>query len=260
MFDQNKDEVIAIIPARSGSKGIKDKNIVDVCGFPMIAYSIMAARMCREISRIIVSTDSENYAEIAKRYGAEIPFLRPKEISGSESQDIEYLSHALRYLGETEGQVPEYLVLLRPTTPIRDVELIREAIGVIKENEMASAVVSVHYAGECPYKWMKVGGEGYLESPFHGMRPDDVNLPRQSFARLLIPDGYVDVLKSKTILEDGCVYGNRAVPFYVPQEVIDIDGVEDLKEVLCTNSDEIDIYNELCVEFAETLSDKESEM
>lgn len=245
MFNQNKDEVIAVIPARSGSKGIKDKNIADVCGFPLIAYSIMAARKCERISRIIVSTDSEIYGEIARSYGAEVPFLRPKEISGSESQDIEYLSHALRYLGEKEGKVPEFLVLLRPTTPIRDVGLIRQAIAVIKENETASAVVSVHEAKECPYKWMKVGKEGHLESPFYGMKPDDVNLPRQSFDKLLIPDGYVDVLKSKTILEEGCVYGQRAIPFFVLQEVIDIDSAEDLEKIIFEDLCGSEIYREL---------------
>lgn len=247
MFGKNKGEVIAIIPARSGSKGIKDKNIADVSGFPLIAYSIMAARMCREINRIIVSTDSEKYADIAKQYGAEVPFLRPKEISGSEAQDIEYLSHALQYMGETEGKVPEYLVLLRPTTPIRNIELIQKAIATIKENEMASAVVSVHDAEECPYKWMKMGKEGFLESPFSEMKPDDVNLPRQSFSKLLIPDGYVDVLKSETIIEKKCVYGDKALPFFIQQEVIDIDGPEELERVAHLDIHSSKIYNELCM-------------
>lgn len=246
MFDKNKDEVIAIIPARSGSKGIKDKNIADVCGFPLLAYSIMAARMCSGVSRVIVSTDSQRYADIAKQYGAEIPFLRPAEISGSKAQDIEYLRHALQCLGESEGKVPEYLMLLRPTTPIRDIELLQQAIDIIKKNEMASAVVSVHYASECPYKWMMVGEEGYLESPFCEMKPDDVNLPRQSFPKLFIPDGYVDVLKSETILEKQCVYGERAFPFLVEQDVVDIDDMEDLNKVIHINSCGTKIYQELC--------------
>ncbi len=246
MFEKNRNEVIAIIPARSGSKGIKDKNIADVCGFPLIAYSIMAARMCIEIDRVIVSTDSENYADTARRYGAEVPFLRPEEISGSTAQDIEYLCHALRYLGETEGKVPEYLVLLRPTTPIRDVKLIEQAIEVIKENEAASAVVSVHDALECPYKWMKIGKEGYLESPFQEMKPDDVNLPRQSFSKLFIPDGYVDVLRAETILEGKCVYGDKALPFYGYQEVVDIDSIEDMEKVIRSDIYDSEIYKELC--------------
>lgn len=247
MFHIHKNGMIAIIPARSGSKGIKDKNITDVCGFPLIAYSIMAARMCEGINRIIVSTDSEVYANIARKYGAEIPFLRPKEISGAKAQDIEYLDHALQYLGETEGEIPEYLVLLRPTTPIRDIKLLQQALAVIKKNETASALVSVHCANECPYKWMKISKNGYLESPFQGMRPDDVNLPRQSFEKVFIPDGYIDVLKSETILQEHCVYGDKALPFLVEQDVIDIDSVEDLEKVSHINLYESRIYKHLTI-------------
>lgn len=247
MFNINKNEIIAIVPARSGSEGIKDKNIIDVCGFPLIAYSIMAAHMCKEISRVIVSTDSEKYAEIAKEYGAEVPFLRPKKFSGSESQDIEYLTHALHCLGQKENSVPQYIALLRPTTPIRSVEMIYWAIASIKENESASALVSVHYATECPYKWMKEDKDGYLKSPFQGMRPDDVNLPRQSFERLLIPDGYVDILKTITILEEKRVYGERALPFLVHHDVIDIDSKKDLERVIHSDIYGLKIYDELCI-------------
>lgn len=239
------NETIAIIPARSGSKGIKDKNIVDVCGFPLIAYSVMAAHMCREISRILVSTDSEEYADIARQYRAEVPFLRPKKFSGSKAQDIEYLSHALYYLKNMENYVPEFIVLLRPTTPIRDVSIIERAIASLKKNRSASALVSVHYAQECPYKWMKIGSNGYLESPFQGMKPDDVNMPRQSFERLLVPNGYVDVLKSQTILGEKCVYGETAIPFLIQQEVVDIDITADLKKIECSEIGELEIYKRL---------------
>lgn len=248
MFNINRSEIIAIIPARSGSKGIKDKNITDICGFPLMAYSIMAARMCKDIRRVIVSTDSESYAEIARQYGAEVPFLRPKELSASHSQDIEYLSHALQCLGENENSIPEYIVLLRPTTPLRDINIINKAIMSMRINEVASAVVSVHYAEECPHKWMKIDESGYLISPFQGMQPDDVNLPRQSFERLLIPDGYVDILKSETILEMGCVYGNKALPFLINQSVIDIDSVVDLEKINQSNVRKNIIYSELCKE------------
>lgn len=211
-----------------------------------MAYSIMAAHMCNRISRVIVSTDSEKYAKIAKQYGAEIPFLRPKELSGSESQDIEYLNHALTCINEEGRGVPEYIVLLRPTTPIRNIEIMNRAIDSIQDNKYASAVVSVHYADECPHKWMKLNSNGYLESPFQGMKPDDVNLPRQLFERLLIPNGYVDVLKSELILETKCVYGDNALPFLIDQNVIDIDGKADLDKMIQANICRTDIYKELC--------------
>lgn len=246
MYDIKKNEVMAIIPARSGSKGIKDKNIIDFLGFPLIAYSIMAAQMCEGISRVIVSTDSLEYAKIAKQYNAEVPFLRPKELAESRSQDIEYLSHALRYLGEEEKSVPEFIVLLRPTTPVREIEILNQAIAVIRANELASAVVSVHYADECPYKWMRMREDGFLESPFPGMQPDDVNLPRQTFESLFIPDGYVDVLKSKTILEMNNVYGNYAVPLLIQHNAVDIDSIADLEKAAQLNVCDTQIYNALC--------------
>lgn len=227
----NSQEIIAIIPARSGSKGIKNKNIKDVKGFPLIAYSIAAGKQADTVSRVIVSTDSKDYADIAVKYGAEVPFLRPSDISKSDSKDIEYLQHALSEIFRSEGEVPGYVVLLRPTTPMRDPLIIDKAVQLIKENRNATAVVSVHLLEECPYKWMTISDKGYLESPFTELEPDDVNLPRQSFKKVYEPDGYVDVLKSRVILEDGLVYGKMAVPLFVEGEAIDIDSFSDLKRV-----------------------------
>ena len=103
-----KDSVYAIIPARAGSKGVKNKNIKCLKGYPMLAYSIAAAKLCGNVSRIIVSTDSEQYADIAESYGVKVPFLRPKEISGDKSTDIEFMEHAINWLAENEHEVPEY--------------------------------------------------------------------------------------------------------------------------------------------------------
>ena len=222
---------MGIIPARQGSKGIPNKNIVNIAGKPLIAHSIEIANNCQEISTVLVSTDSEKYAKIAEEYGAIVPFLRPREISQSDSTDIEYLKHALIWLGEHEGQVPEYVVLLRPTTPIRKVEHLREAVHLMKYNKTASSVVSVNYIEGCPYKWMIMGDNGYLKSPFDDMSPDDVNLPRQRFPKMLYPNGYVDVLRSKVILEENCVYGFSALPYFTDEEIIDIDEMQDLEKV-----------------------------
>ena len=224
-------DTIAIIPARSGSKGIKDKNISDILGFPMIAYSIYAAKMIEGISRIIVSTDSEEYAQIAVSFGAEVPFLRPAEISKSTSQDIEYLDYTLKELERNGGVMPEYIVLLRPTTPLRDVSLVSDAMKELHKRKDASAIVSVSLASECAYKWALVSEKGYLTSPFPNMDFDDVNLPRQSFPQLYVPDGYVDVLRSDEIIINHSVYGKNAVPFYIEKGAIDIDRMEDLEKV-----------------------------
>ena len=124
----SNNNVIAFIPARSGSKSVIDKNIHLLAGYPVIAYSIIAARMSGAIGRIFVSTDSEAYAEIARTYGAEAPFLRPAEFSTDSSPDRECILHACEWLRDNEGFTPEYWVHLRPTTPLRDPAIMDTAI------------------------------------------------------------------------------------------------------------------------------------
>ena len=108
-----KDEVVAIIPARSGSKGVKDKNIRCLEGYPMIAYSIAAAKMSKSIDRVIVSTDSPKYVKLAQYYGAEAPFLRPAELALDQSTDIEFVSHVIKWFYINEQSVPEYIEIGR---------------------------------------------------------------------------------------------------------------------------------------------------
>ena len=125
------NDIVAIIPARSGSKSVKDKNIISLAGFPVIAYSIAAAKLSKLISRVIVSTDSDEYAKIVRKFGAETPFIRPKEISTDQSGDIDFFKHLINYFNEKEEYCPKYLVHLRPTTPMRTPRMIDNAINKI---------------------------------------------------------------------------------------------------------------------------------
>ncbi len=227
-FHYAKGKSFGIIPARSGSKGIPDKNISLILGHPLMAYSVAVAKQCPSLSKVIVSTDSERYADVARNYGAEVPFLRPAELAQSSSTDLEYLQHALFWMEDHWGEVPEYIVLLRPTTPVRTPECVERAIELMKATESVSAVVSVHSIEECPYKWMIIGETGYLKSPFSELEPDDVNLPRQQFPKMYFPNGYVDILKSRNIIEAGCLYGECAFPYVIEEPVIDIDTPDDL--------------------------------
>lgn len=235
----NKNKFMAIIPARSGSKSIPDKNIKIIAGLPLLAYSIKTAVSCDFIEKIIVSTDSPKYAKIAADYGAQAPFLRPPEISQDNSLDIEYLKYTLSEIGKYEA-LPEFVILLRPTTPLRKHEHIKVAIDMILKDVSISAVVSVSKINDCPYKWMILSEKGYLKSPFADMKPDDVNLPRQSFCKMLYPDGYVDVLRSKNILENDSMYGLTPKPYFTPIDTIDIDEPSDLirmEELLAKQSE-----------------------
>lgn len=219
---------IAIIPARGGSKGIPGKNITPLLGHPLIAYSIGASLLSRSISRTIVSTDSEEIAAIARRYGAEVPFMRPAEFSTDMSTDRDFLLHALDWLAEHENARPEYIVHLRPTTPLREPAVIDDAVRLLRANPSATSLRSAHLATKTPYKWFELDESGY----FRGIRSDDprpeyYNLPRQSFPAVYDPNGYVDVLRVSQLLGSPSVHGNAMLGFVTPF-CHELDSPEDL--------------------------------
>lgn len=224
---KNKN-IIALIPARGGSKSIPKKNIVDLGGFPLIAYSIAVAKLSNFISRIIVSTDSEEIAEISRYYGAEVPFMRPAEFSTDTAGDLEVFKHAIEWLEINENYEPEYLVHLRPTTPLRDPELVDKGIEEILKNQDATSLRSGHQLREPPHKCF-VLENGFFVGLFpEDKRPDYANLPRQSFPAVYHPDGYVDVVKRKTIMEDGIFHGPKILGFISP-DTGEVDRPEDLE-------------------------------
>src|SRR3989338_3142947 len=151
----------AIIPARGGSKGVPKKSIALLCGFPLIAYSIAAAKLSKTIARVIVSTDSEEMAEVARSFGAEAPFMRPAEFARDTSPDIEFVQHAIQWLKEHESRVPEYLVHLRPTTPLRKPEDIDRAIEMLMKHKDATSLRSGYEMRESPYKLFGIQ-DGYF--------------------------------------------------------------------------------------------------
>src|SRR3972149_628750 len=121
-------KILAFIPARAGSKRVPNKNIKPLNCKPLIVYTIEAAIRTRHINRVVVSTNSSEIAEIAERYAAEVPFLRPEEISNSDSTEMEYFEHALDWFAENESYIPDLIVLLYPTSPLRKTESIDSAI------------------------------------------------------------------------------------------------------------------------------------
>ncbi len=228
--DIRDDLVVAIIPARSGSKGVKNKNVRCLQGYPMISYSIVAARMSNSINRVIVSTDSERYGRIAQYYGAEVPFLRPAELALDMSSDIEFMEHAINWLYENEGFVPEYFVHLRPTYPLRNYQLINEAVNRMKSDLSATSLRSAHKAEVSPFKWFQKNIDGYFRPMYDNMTLDDANKPRQVFPDIFITDGYVDVLRVENIIKNDCIHGNRMIGFVV-DDGIDVDTMKDMGQL-----------------------------
>jgi len=222
--------VAALILARGGSKGVPKKNIRMLGGHPLIAYSIVAARACSQIDRVIVSTDSPEIAGVANRYGAETPFLRPSELAQDASMDIEAIQHAIQWLKAHEGWEPELLVHLRPTTPLRDPQWIREAVHLLQTNHEATSLRSVHEVAEPPQKLMGLQ-DGFLVGLFPDeTRPEYFNLPRQAFPAAYHPNGYVDVLRTDLVREGRTLYGSNILGFQTPLAV-EIDRPEDLDYV-----------------------------
>ena len=140
-------KILALIPARGGSKGIPRKNIRSFAGFPLIAWSIAAGLQARSISRLIVSTDDEEIAEVAREYGAEVPFLRPRELAQDRTTDLPVFEHALKWLETIESYKPSIVVQLRPTSPIRPVDCVDGAVRILVKHDNADSVRGVVPAG-----------------------------------------------------------------------------------------------------------------
>lgn len=217
--------VFAIIPARGGSKGVPGKNIRKLKDFPLISYSIAAAKLSKQIQRVIVSTDSEEIAGIAKEYGAEAPFLRPAEFAQDHSTDLDFMLHAIEWFKHNENHVCDYWVHLRPTTPLREPALMDEAIDQFIYHPQATSLRSAHRAPESPYKWFQLE-DGYFKGIKDSISNDTLNNPRQQFPDVFIPDGYVDVLKTEIIIENHLLHGNKILG-YISPFCTEVDTVED---------------------------------
>ena len=221
-------EIFAIIPARGGSKGVPKKNIELLGGYPLIAFAIVAAKLCSEIERVIVSTDSPEIADIAKSYGAEAPFLRPPELAQDTSPDIDFIRHATDWFQSHEGSQPDFLVQLRPTTPLRDPALIDSAIRAIQSNAGATSLRSAHELQEPVQKMMGIRA-GFLVGLFpDDPRPEYYNLPRQVFLPSYHPNGYVDIIRTDFVRRNNGLNGPRILAFTTPVAV-EVDRPEDFE-------------------------------
>jgi N-acylneuraminate cytidylyltransferase len=218
--------IYALIPARSGSKGVPHKNIKQLGGHPLIEWSIAACKKAKSINRIIVSTDSEEYAQISKKMGAEVPFLRPAEIAGDRSTDYDFIKHALDWFAQNDSE-PDYIVHIRPTTPFRNPILIDQAVAAFIRNRQATAIRSVHSMSESAYKTFEIAPSGQLKRvASDSTELDGANNARQQFPATYIANGYVDVLSTDFIRKTGLIHGNHVLPFFTPI-VNEIDTPED---------------------------------
>lgn len=220
--------IVAIIPARKNSKRIKNKNIIPYKGKPLIYHSIKIALNSKLIDKVIVSTDSKKYQNLSIKFGAEVPFLRPKKISNDNSLDIDYLVHASKFLISKKYK-PDLIVLLRPTTPNRDIEMVDKGIKIfIKNYKKYDSMRSVSEFNQPPQKLFMIKNKSLKGFFDQSLKGEYHSFPRQKYAKTYLPNGYVDILKPKFFLDNKKKLFGRILPF-LTDETLDIDSKKDLK-------------------------------
>ena len=214
----SKNTITALIPARGGSKGVPRKNIKKLNGYPLIAYSIIACRLSSYIDKVIVSTEDDEIAKIAKSYGAEI-LVRPKEYAKDNSTDWDVINHFF------QSYKDDCVAYLRPTTPLRNPDVLDNCVDEYFGNyERISGLRSMHELPESPYKVFQIGEDGYCKGFFkdyNGIK-DYTNLPRQNFPNAYQPNGYIDIAKRDTVESGTSAFATKILPF-ISEFVTEID-------------------------------------
>jgi len=214
------NNIVGIIPARAGSKGIPRKNIKKIAGKPLIAWTIEAAMESRAIDRVIVSTDDEKILQIANEWGAEVPFIRPKKFATDTTTTFAVVKHAMEWLKKTENISFEYVMLLQPTSPLRTKEDICEAVHLMQKNN-AFSVVSVSEAFNHPYLIKKINESGILED-FINNHPEFSQ--RQQLPKVFTLNGAIYLLKWEVLNKRQSFTPEGTLAYIMPQErSIDID-------------------------------------
>ena len=217
-------KILAVIPARGNSKSIKNKNIKLIFGKPLIYYSIDIAKKSKLINKIIVSSDSKKIISIAKKYGAEVPFVRPKNLSKDSSKDYGVFLHCLNWLKKNENYIPDLIIHLRPTYPIRSVKIVDKAIKFALKNHNFDCIRSVCEPIQNPYKMWNLDRKNYLTPLLGNLKKELYNYPRQKLKKAYWQNAYMDIIKYKTIKNKKSMTGKKILPFVLPQNnIFDID-------------------------------------
>ncbi len=210
----NNISVLAIITARGGSKSIPKKNIKELCGEPLIAYTIKEAHKSR-VTRTILSTDSEEIAHVGRSYGCEVPFLRPAEISGDKSTSIEAVQHALNFIRENEGVTYDYVLILQPTSPFRIAEDIDASIRIAEQKDADSVMGMVALTDFSPKKLKRINTEDLITPLFEaegktsGMRQEDQGVYKRNAAIYLTKTG---------LIMGGDLFGERSYAYVMSED------------------------------------------
>jgi len=223
-------EVLALIPARGGSKSIPRKNLLSIGGKPLIVHSIEHALASARITRTIVSTDDEEIAAVAAAAGAEVPFMRPADAARDDSTDFQVFDHALRLLRDTHGYQCDAVVHLRPTGPVRTVARIDEAIDLLLSRPDVDSLRSVTVPVSSPYKMWRIE-DGLLVPLLSDAAHEAHSAPRQQLPPVYWQNGYIDVIRPRVILEQRAMAGQRILPFVMTEPIYELDYPQDVAAV-----------------------------
>jgi CMP-N,N'-diacetyllegionaminic acid synthase len=217
--------ILTIIPARGGSKSLPKKNILLLKGEPLLCHSVDYSLKSKLVTTTIVSTDSQEIADIAKNCGASVPFIRPDEFAQDDTRDYPVIRHALDFF-EARGQIFDLYILLRPTSPMRPSGLIEKVVEILKDNTNATSVRSMTRIKEHPYRAWKQHDDGSV-SGFIDNEIEPYNIPRQELPNLYFQTGDIEAIRRETIINDS-VSGDCIFPLIIKHdEMIDIDNESD---------------------------------
>lgn len=224
----DRPEVLAIVQARGGSKGLPRKNVLPLGGHPLVAYSIASGLAAESITRLIVSTDDDEIAAVAERYGAEVPFRRPADLAADDTPDYPLFAHALDWLEREENYRPDVVVQLRPTTPLRPHGLLDESVRLLLNDPQADCVRGVTTPKQTPYKMWRDAVDGYLAPLMDTDFPEPYNMPRQKLPAAYWQTGHVDAIRTDTIRQQRSLTGSRVRPVFIELSYcVDIDTLAD---------------------------------
>jgi len=220
--------ILSVIPARGGSKSLPKKNILPLNGKPLLCYSIDYSLQSKLVNKTIVSTDSEEIANIAQNCGAEVPFIRPTEFAQDNTRDYPVLRHVLDFF-DNKGITYDLYILLRPTSPLRPTGLIEQAISILKNNKDATSIRSVAKIKEHPYRAWKLKTDGSMTGFINNVS-EPYNIPRQELPDLYFQTGDIEVIRRETLL-NGSISGNNVYPLIINHDaMVDIDHIIDFKK------------------------------
>lgn len=222
-------EILALVTARGGSKGVPKKNIREVSGKPLLSYNIETAKKSEYIDRIIVSTDSEEIAAVAEEYDAEVPFMRPAKYAQDLSRDYPVLKHCLEWLQENENYEPDVVAHFRPTGPLLTANELNQSIEKFQQHPEADSLRSVKAASKNPYKMYETDGDYLTAFLEHPEIDEAYNAPRQSLPEVLETTSDIGLCRRETIVKKESILGDRILPYEIPRPTVDIDTPKELK-------------------------------